>query len=251
MVHWRADFASARSFPCVAAFMIAAAGEEAQRVRKLAQAVPSQMHRKPPVPQFGLSIELDRYTRFVFRAGREPTSAPRSSGSLSFLVANPEQVFSRKQIRGTWGGTYASCEIDHPNHSATAPVERLCPSASTRQAPPTRKPNIDVKPPAGLSHQQSPHNISTSRPACSTTYSQTHSFLVIGKFLMTAPRPLDVSNLAAQVLLQVLLVFRKDQLRRQSEGLVDTLYTFGCHQIRLRQVHCTSLRRTQTASHHH
>jgi hypothetical protein len=39
MVHWRVDFASARSFPCIAVFMIAAAGEEAQRVRKLVEAV--------------------------------------------------------------------------------------------------------------------------------------------------------------------------------------------------------------------
>jgi len=86
-------------------FMIAAVGEEAQRVRNLVQAVLRQMQREPTgtVLRVG-DIELDRSTHRVFRASCELHLSPTEFRLLEFLMANPGQVFSREQIRGTWGG---------------------------------------------------------------------------------------------------------------------------------------------------
>jgi two-component system phosphate regulon response regulator PhoB len=85
-------------------FVIAAVGEEAQRVRNLVQAVLCQTHREPTGTLLRVGdIELDRYTRRVFRAGRELHLSPTEFRLLEFLMANPGQVFSRQQIRGTWG----------------------------------------------------------------------------------------------------------------------------------------------------
>jgi two-component system, OmpR family, phosphate regulon response regulator PhoB len=85
-------------------FMIAAVGEEAQRVRNLVQAALRQMHRAPTGTLLRVGdIELDRYTRRVFRAGRELHLSPTEFRLLEFLIANPGQVFSREQIRGAWG----------------------------------------------------------------------------------------------------------------------------------------------------
>lgn len=87
-------------FPVV----IAAVGEEAERIRRLVQALLSETHpeRVGSLLRVG-DTELDRYTRRVFRAGREVHLSPTEFRLLEFLMANPGHVFSREQIwRCVW-----------------------------------------------------------------------------------------------------------------------------------------------------
>jgi two-component system phosphate regulon response regulator PhoB len=90
----------AKRFPLV----IAAVGEEAERIRRLVQALLGQTH---PELVGGLlrvgDIELDRYTRRAFRAGREVHLSPSEFRLLEFLMASPGHVFSREEIlRCVW-----------------------------------------------------------------------------------------------------------------------------------------------------
>jgi two-component system phosphate regulon response regulator PhoB len=85
-----------KRFPVV----IAVVGEEAERIRNVVQALLRRTH-----PELGGrllrvgDIELDRYTRRVFRAGREVHLSMTEFRLLEFLMASPGNVFSREQIR--------------------------------------------------------------------------------------------------------------------------------------------------------
>ena len=90
----------AKRFPVV----IAAVGEEAERIRHLIQAALCRTHPELVGSLLRVGdIELDRYTRRVFRAGREVHLGPTEFRLLEFLMASPGHVFSREQIRrGIW-----------------------------------------------------------------------------------------------------------------------------------------------------
>jgi two-component system phosphate regulon response regulator PhoB len=94
------DGSKAKRFPVV----IAAVGEEADRIRHLIQALLCQTHSGLVGSLLRVGdIELDRYTRRVFRAGREVHLSLTEFRLLEFLMATPGHVFSRDDVRrGIW-----------------------------------------------------------------------------------------------------------------------------------------------------
>jgi two-component system phosphate regulon response regulator PhoB len=119
---FRENGSKTKRFPVV---MVAAVGEEAERIRSLVTGthdytvkpffmrefliqIKAVLHQMNPeliaTPLRAGDIELDRRTRRVYRAGRELHLSPVGFRLLEFLMANPGPVFSREQIRnGIWG----------------------------------------------------------------------------------------------------------------------------------------------------
>jgi hypothetical protein len=203
MVHWRVDFASARSFPCIAVFMIAAAGEEAQRVRKLVEAVlccvkciANRAGRMHPLRSTIPIIQPQRQSNdFVHRlplgkrphaeaehrckAARWPLPSTISSQYFHFAPGAQHNVFANALIPGHW-------KVSDDGAATSRCIKLCCSSAFTSSFSFSKR---SITPAIGRASRHAVHvRLSSDSPASGSLYLFTTNSNRITPPLISTPR---------------------------------------------------------------